>query len=619
MKYSKLLTCDVECYRNYFLIMFRKISNGDVIYFDKFNDSELNRQNILHIINKYTIITFNGNKYDSVMIEAACQGFKNETLKKISDFLIVGKDGKGHQPWQARKQFGIGAMQFDHIDLIEVAPLTASLKIYGGRIHCPKMQDLPIDPDDEILESDVEPMREYCGNDLELTELLFKVVEPEIELRIKMSKEYGVDLRSKSDAQIAEAVIKKEMDDRFGIIPKRPKVKPGTEYYYNPPDNLEFQTEILQDVFRQYTSLPFTIGNGGYVSFNFEITDSDRFKSGKRKGELPDSKSKLKFVIGTTKYTVGIGGIHSCEKKTRHTDEGYILRDYDAARYYPAIILNNRLYPKHIGEPFLDIYGTIVDRRLKAKREGNKVVDESLKITINGSFGKLGSKWSCLYSPDLMMQVTVTGQLSFLMLIERFELQGISVISANTDGIVVKMKPEQESLASDIISDWEFDTDYEMEGTDYASLNSRDVNNYIAIKPKGVKGKGAYADQREHYYKLRSNPTNDICREAAKMFLQEAVPVEETVNSCRDITKFLSVRTVNGGAVKEGKLIGKAIRWYYGSDELDAIYYKTSGNKVPLSDGGVPLMQLPDSFPEDVDFPWYITEAKRILKDIGWK
>lgn len=619
MNHKRLLTCDVECYKNYFLVMFRKVSTGDIIYFEKLNGSDLNRQNILHIINKYTIVTFNGNSYDQIMIEAACQGFSNEALKKVSDALIGEKGKRGLAAWQARKQFGIAQLNFDHIDLIEVAPLTASLKIYGGRLHSPLMQDLPIEPDAEIQESDLPDMRKYCANDLDVTERLFKQLEPEIELRTAMSKEYGVDLRSKSDAQIAESVIKKEMDDKYGFIPNRPKVEAGTQFIYKAPDNLEFKTEILQDVFRQYTTLPFTVSSSGYVEFNFEKVESDRIKSGKNKGKMPETKKQMKFVLGNTKYTVGIGGLHSCEKGARHTNDGYILRDYDVASYYPRIILNNRLFPKHIGEPFLDIYNNIVERRLAAKRSGDKVTNESLKITINGSFGKLGSKWSCLYSPDLMLQVTVTGQLSLLMLVERLELAGISVVSANTDGIVVKMKPDQEAIAEEIVEDWQFDTDYELEGTDYLSLNSRDVNNYIAVKKKGSKGKGAYADQREHYYKLRSNPSNDICTEAVKAFLEDGKPVEQTIRECKDITKFLNLRTVNGGAVKDGELIGKAIRWYYGSEELDAIFYSTNGNKVPKSDGGVPLMDLPDEFPTDVDFEWYVTEAQKILKDIGWK
>lgn len=615
MKYDNLVTCDIECYRNYLLIMFRKVSDGKIIYFEKFNDSPLNIKNVLHIMSKYTIITFNGIKYDTVVIEAACAGFNNESIHKVSTMIIENN----LQPWQVRKQVGIPAIKFDHIDLLEVAPLKASLKIYGGRIHSPKMKDLPIPPEATIKESDLDEMRLYCGNDLEVTELLFKQLESELELRSNMSKEYGVDVRSKSDAQIAEAVIKKDMEEKYGFVPKRPKVAVGTEYYYQAPDNLVFESEVLQDVFRQYTTRPFVVGNSGHVEFNFEMVESDRKKSGKNKGEFPDSKKKLQFVIGNTKYTVGTGGLHSCEKSTRHTSEDGILRDYDVASYYPNIILNNKLFPKHIGEPFLDIYNTIVQRRLKAKREGNKVVNESLKITINGSFGKFGSKWSCLYSPDLMMQVTVTGQLSLLMLIERLEAAGVSVVSANTDGIVVKMSKDKESIAESIVSDWEFETDYEMEGSDYLSLNSRDVNNYIAVKEGSTKGKGAYSNQREHFYSLRSNPSNDICKEAVKQFLQSGKPVEDTIHACTDITMFVTLRTVNGGAIKDGELIGKAIRWYYGAHELDAIYYSTNGNKVPKSDNGVPIMDLPDKFPDDVDYAWYIGEAKRILKDIGWK
>jgi hypothetical protein len=75
---------------------------------------------------------------------------------------------------------------------------------------------------------------------------------------------------------------------------------------------------------------------------------------------------------------------------------------------------------------------------------------------------------------------------------------------------------------------------------------------------------------------------------------------------------------VNGGAVKAGKVIGKAIRWYYGADELDAIFYITSGNKVPRSDGAVPLMHLPEKLPSDIDFQWYINEANDMLKQIGY-
>ncbi len=618
MDLSKVLVLDIECYKNYLLVMFKKVNSDEVLYFEKFNGSELNRKNIFHILNKYTIVTFNGIKYDKLILEVALAGLTNESIHKASTMLIVER----MQPWQVRKQMGVAQLDFDHIDLIEVSPLSASLKIYGGRIHCKKMQDLPIDPNDTIMESDLKGMRYYCENDLDLTIGLLGEVEEAIDLRIDMGKQYKTDMRSKSDAQIAEAVIKYEMGKKYNMNPKRPKIDVGTKFKYKAPKSLSFKTKVMQDIFEEFKNSGFIVGKSGHMDFlvnDFERTEDGEFKRNKKGEKIPYHPIKnKKFTIGNTIYKIGIGGLHSCEKGSTHKAGKYLLKDYDVAAFYPNIILLNKLAPQHLGKPFLVIYKSIVDRRLKAKAEGDTVVNESLKITINGSFGKLGSKWSFLYAPDLMMQVTITGQLSLLMLIERLELAGVSVVSGNTDGIVTKMLPEQEQLVKDIVTDWEFDTDYEMEETCYQGLYSRDVNNYMAIADGYVKAKGAYADPRDKKNILKINPTSEISTDAVKLFLKDKIPLEDTIKKCKDVSKFVTIRTVNGGALKDGELIGKAIRWYYGKYELDAMYYKTSGNKVPRSDGAKPMMELPDSIPEDMDYDWYIGESNKILKEIGY-
>ena len=665
MDISNWVTCDTEVFKNYFLAMFRKIETGDIIYFESHNDSDLNIPNILKILKKYTIVTFNGIGYDMPVLEAAIAGFSNASIKKVGDMAIGDKkNGIARlQPWQIRKQCGIAAIKCDHIDIMEVAPLQAGLKLYSGRLHAKHMMDLPLDPSELILESHIPNMRYYCGIDNKNTAGLCLELIPELEFRIEMGNQYGIDIRSKSDAQMAEAVLKKELEASHGIKAKRPKIESGTKFYYQAPTNLEFKTEKLSEVLRLYTSIPIEILGTGHteIDFNYENTkvlteeDYSEYKSSHPKFKDKDKgfkdwkekqkKKKLKLEINKTTYTLGVGGIHSCEKSVRHVSTPTcIIRDYDVAAFYPNIILNNKLYPKHLGKAFLKVYNLLIEKRLHSKgmlKKLNKemkeyhihvVINESGKIIINGLFGKLGSKWSAIYSPDLMVQVTVTGQLTLLMLVERLEENGIPVVSANTDGIVVKMHPNKELLAEEIVKDWEFETDYEMEATDYESINSRDINNYIAIK-KGeakphkeysdksykIKSKGAYSDQRDHYYRLRTNPSYDISSEAVKVFLKTGKEIEKTIFECKDITKFVTIRTVNGGAVKDGKLIGRVIRWYYGSYELDAIYYRTSGNKVPKSDGAVPLMDLPEEFPCDVDYEWYVNEAYGILSDIGYK
>lgn len=639
----KLVTLDIEVYPNYLLIMFRKLVSGEIIYFEKYNDSKLNKTNVFQILKKYIIITFNGIRYDSIIVQAALSGYSNEELYNLNSSII----NYNLYPWQVSRQTGLKILDFHHIDLIEIPPLKASLKIYAGRTHAARIKDLPLPPGTVITDDDRPILIEYCQIDNENTAHIFDYLREETDLRLALSKEYQIDLKSKSDAQIAEAVIKRELDTKYNIKTKKPKLGRNFKFRYKAPDSIVFESKELNDILDLYTSIPITLDSKGHTELDFDykknrrltVEDYEQFWIDHPKRKRVDFekwkkaqiKRKYKLQLGCSTYTLGIGGIHSCEKNTSHVaDENTIIRDYDVTAFYPRIILNNRLFPKHLGEAFLAVYESLVNRRVEAKRKGNTVVNESLKIVINGSFGKLGQRHSGLYAPDLMAQVTITGQLTQLMLIEQLELNGISVVSANTDGIVVKMDKSKEDLAESIVSDWEFDTGYQMEATDYLSLNSRDVNNYIAVKDTpirshkkhfdekvGVKGKGAYADQRTSYYKFRSNPTCDICTEAVKMFLKVGAQIEETIYQCQDITKFLVLRNVNGGAVKNGQSIGKAVRWYYGSDELDAIFYSTNGNRVPLSNGGVPLMELPKTFPSDVDYNWYISEAERILTDIG--
>lgn len=47
------------------------------------------------------------------------------------------------------------------------------------------------------------------------------------------------------------------------------------------------------------------------------------------------------------------------------------------------------------------------------------------------------------------------------------------------------------------------------------------------------------------------------------------------------------------------------------------INYLSSGNKVPNSDGAKPLMELPETFPTDIDYARYEFIATEMLQDLG--
>lgn len=650
------LVMDIECYRNYFLVMFRSIEKGTVRHYERYRDHALDTDEIRRILREYIVVTFNGNNYDMPLLSLALTGADCSMLKDASDSIIL-KDMRG---WQFEQAHGVKMPAgTDHIDLIEPAFGQGSLKLYGGRLHSKRLQDLPIEPDALISPAKRQQLIAYCANDLQTTIDLYNHMRPQIELREHMTKDYGVDLRSKSDAQIAEAVIKSQLSKMLGTTPLKPHIPKGTVLRYKAPEFLTFKTPALQAKLRDIIASDFVIDeNGSPIE--------------------PPSLSGQTICIGKGVYRMGIGGLHSSETRTaHHADDQYMLVDRDVASYYPNIILICRLFPKHLTEAFLTVYRSIVETRLKAKRDGNSVVANALKIVANGSFGKLGSKYSLLYAPDLMIQVTVTGQLALLMLIESLEADGTEVVSANTDGIVIKCLRSRETDLLTHISAWEKATGFETEETQYRAIFSRDVNNYIALKKKGgFKGKGAFAPTS-----ISKNPQNTICVEAVCAWLEHGTPLAKTICECDDIRKFVAVRTVRGGAIKithtnyddtltpgqkrsvilangwmqlaPGPLatakfdaipdgcgydletayrvfcgedrwnyLGNVIRWYYQINETGAIHYKTLNktggrNKVPSSDGACPLMELPEHLPCDIDYQRYITEAQDILKDIG--
>lgn len=593
---------DIECYINYFLVMFRDIERGRVRAFEMHEDCRLDRPGIAKMLRLWRLFSFNGNNYDMVMLTAAMNGCNNAELKEISDRIIVGN----MKPWHFEERYGWKAPGFiDHIDLIDVAPGIASLKIYGGRLHSKRMQDLPIDPSACIEPHQRPTMVTYCGNDLSTTGDLRHELKEQISLRERMSDEYGIDLRSKSDAQVAEAVIKKQIETELGTKVYKPQIEPGSSFKYLAPRFIKYQTPQMQSLLADVLGAYFFIDYDGTV-------------------KMPNVLESAKIAIGNGVYRMGIGGLHSSEKSVSHyADDNFGLYDRDVASYYPMLILGTQLAPKHLGSLFLKVYKGHVDARLECKKRGDKAGANSRKIMVNGTFGKLGSPYSIFYAPNLMIQVTITGQLALLMLIESLELAGFEVLSANTDGLVTRVERSRKDEFDAIVFDWELATDFATEETQYASLHSRDVNNYIAIPVDGKpKTKGAYAPSGPGLPAssgLQKNPANAISVTAAVEYLKDGTPLYETIEWCDDIRQFVSVRQVKGGAERDGEYLGKAIRWYYAEGVRGAIHYVANGNTVPKSEGAMPLMELPDRFPDDVDFDWYAREAHGILKDIGIK
>lgn len=650
---------DTECFPNYWLLRFRP-KGGSTYSFSICEEQVFDDAAVAYIkelFNAYCAISFNGNGYDVPMITAAIHGFTPGQLKWLNDRMIVDKV----KPWELNLPEW---KPKNHIDVMEVAPGAGSLKQYAARIHCKTLRDLPYEPDLFLTSHQIREVFDYCGNDLDLLEALHDSLLPHLRQREKLGDKYGLDLRSKSDAQLAEAVLRLRCEQATGRRIYKPEIDWNMNFKYEIPPFIHFQLPELQHVLDQVRLSIFGFNAAGRVA-------------------MPSHIEGLKVTINCTTYSLGIGGLHSNDSVvTYRANDEWAIIDNDVARYYPALIINSGKWPEAMGPTFLSEYSLITDERVKAKAlqaalkkkgdtssveyETAKVDNEGGKIMINGTFGKTGSPYSCLFAPAMLIQTTITGQLSLLMLIERHELSGIPVISANTDGVVIMCPRHLVDVSKSIIRQWEIDTGLEMETVEYSAIYSRDVNNYFAVKTNGeVKRKGEYATSG---LDEKKNPDVEICSDAIAEFLSKGTSIVTTICSCRDIRKFVTVTKVSGGGVKmwgEGPMddtkvvdmtprllqhgwiksgrkwsrdgvtvnarsayeatftpqnpeyLGKVVRWYYATNAPGEIVYKTNGNKVSLSYGARPCMTLPDQFPDDIDYAWYVDKAISILKDIG--
>lgn len=636
-------TMDAEVYLNYALFMFtrRNYETGEPIgvptTYELYNElyyvdgAPCSKEETMRLMETREfnpgdpIATFNGMKYDLLLITAFFNGADNSSLKRISAEIIDTR----MMPWDFEKKYGVRLLDFNHIDLIEVAFGAGSLKVYGARLKSRLLQELPIHFDTFIMDHQRGVLTKYCHNDNIVTSDLFKDCKLAIELRESLGAEYGVDFRSKSDAQIGEAIIVSETKRMTGITLRKLSMKTfKRDFYFVPPPFIEFESEQMNGVLAICTETLFNV--------------SDKTN----KVTLPPVISKqIKLGDGPNMvaYKMGIGGLHSVTSGgTFYSDDDYDVFEIDVSSFYPNIIILSKFFVPQIGmDAFLEIYQSIVNKKNDASarmKELFKIIEVSgeteeikaeikqllttiagVKIAINGAYGKLSNHHSKIFAPSMLVHTTLTGQLGLFMLLEQLHKTGIHVLSANTDGINVRVHKSQRKYVDDLVEWWCNKTGFVMDYNHYQQISYRDVNNYFYKHQSGkIKGIGIFAGDG-----IRKSPANSIVRDAIFAFVDKGTPIHQTIEECTDPFAFLTLKKVTGGAFKGDELLGGTVRWYRSNATDTAIHYvkpNKSGthNQVAGSENGMPLMNVtPGVVPEDVDRDWYVNQAYQTMAQIG--
>jgi len=615
---SPIIVYDLEVFPGFFLAGF-EFPDGTVTQFcimtgsdTVVSDKEVSRlKGFLQWITGegYFLASFNGSGYDDLILTAFLDDPTPAVAYDMSVDIIVRQKPRYQLP-----------NEITSIDLMQILPGRIGLKKIGVCLGHSRLQELPIAYHKVPTEAERKILLEYNRNDLEITRKLLDAVQPELDLRATMSERYHVDLRSRGEATMAEMAIMAEYRERGGQKTKKEFNQEARARMGLEPTVTVSKPSWWGHIEARPDQLGKLLGLGKSI-FDRPIPVVSDYLA---KGVLD-----RQVFLADRYYKMGVGGLHSIDGPgcwIPDTEAGESLVDIDVASYYPNIILTQGLAPRQWGDQFLPIYRGIVDRRMKAKREGDKVTADILKISANGTYGKTSDPFSCLYDPQMTANVTVIGQLALLTLIAM--LDGTAdVVSANTDGISVLMRDTNSAAdVADAVRLWESWTGFEMEYTPYNSLHQSDVNNYIAVTADlgKVKTKGRFNCT---WPDLRHTPNAGIVPMAIQALIVHGTPIEETIYECRDINRFILTQSVSSGWATEwhGKPLGKMLR-FYKSNRADAApitrspmeeSIKGHAGNVPQSECCVPLEDLPDAFPEDMSYVWYVAEAQKLWDSIS--
>lgn len=380
-------------------------------------------------------------------------------------------------------------------------------------------------------------MADYNDNDVYIVAELIRMNQEEVLLRYRISEEYKVDVFSASRSTIADKVIVKLYSKFTGLHPKafidtktiRRKILVSEIL----SDKIAFSTPELNDILSGIRSLTL-------------------------KGEKGEFDREFTFM--GTSYTIATGGLHSNEIPAVYVeDSDNIIVDRDVASYYPNMIRSLKVCQKHlIPKAWFRIADTIVDERLEHKhlakdksldvkeRDKHATAAACLKIVANaGIFGKMGSEKSFLCDKKAMYQVTINGQLFLLMLIEKLELAGIHVISANTDGIVTIVPRKLEQTADDICHWWEKHLGLELEFTYYTKYVTEGVNSYLTVKRGGSSKFKGRMNPKMFLEDLSKGYNSPIVAKCVTEYFINGTPVMETLRNAKSILDFCRTQNVN--------------------------------------------------------------------------
>lgn len=510
-------TYDVEVFPNVFTVIFQSYQTREfrIFYIHEGRDERIQLDTFLRE-EVSNLASYNGLGYDRLIMNGVLWGMTNLDLYGLSH-NIIHRD-RNEPLWKDSKlsKYNKPILKLEDVDLMKLHAfdkLGVSLKKVGVSLNMPNIMEFESDWDLDFDLSKLDKLIEYNKNDVETTTALLEKSISDLKLRRSITNEYGVDVMSASGSKIANVILEDYYEKHSGIekkIFKKLRTERPFVDFSEFTDGFTYTQPLIQ---KAYETIKSTV-----------VFQDDKFSY----------KVKTKYV----EHQGGMGGLHSIhpEALIHKKDDKYRYFEIDASGYYPSMMVKHEIRPQHLGQAFTHALKAIIKDRMIAKRTKNKMRDQTLKLSSNSIFGKLGDEHYFLKDDKALYTTTILGQLYILQGIDRFEEhEGIECIQSNTDGFVIRVRHDKINLMHQLVKAYDDETGLVWEPSEYTLLVQRNVNVYYWQSLDGnIKAKGAFSSEID----IKKGFKHPIVPKALEEYFINGIPPETTINNETDIYKF---------------------------------------------------------------------------------
>lgn len=613
-----VLVYDIETFPNVFSCIVKNSETNEQFVFELSHRTkniveEATKMVDLFLDKQYMFCGYNNIHFDNPIMNFIIANLKTmpddyqrvcSAIFKLAQLIINSETTEGWKQWKY-------ANNFETLDLLTMMfsqKLRVGLKELQVTMQYNNVQEYEGDFDSWLPDEEIDKMLGYNLNDVNSTLELLNRCQKDIDLRIGIQEEFGVNVLSKDGMTIGMEILKAK------YLEKTKKSWQDIKDLRSPCDYIDLNNVILP-----------------FIKYDTPILQ-ELLKEMKQQKVSPGRKGYEKhFLLGGVEVTVGVGGVHTKnEPEIIIPNKDEVLRDDDVNSLYPSLLISYGFIPPHLGKEFLEIYGQIREDRLVAKHTGQKIKNETYKLALNGLTGNLQNEYSWVYGPESVLQIRINGQLLLLMLAEKIIQAGGTIKQLNTDGALYLFPKNKIDELNVILRDWEKQTKLTLEAEEYEAFYQFAINDYLAIgkgyketKDKNlIKQKGLFIDT----VKLGKGMQPMIIPEALNRYFADGIPVEQTIRECKDINKFITYQKADKKFSVEynDKLISRINRYYMSTNGSYLYKCKIENGKKTgyinmLKASGVTIVnnfsELKD-FPTNINYSYYVAECKKIISKL---